>query len=63
MRVAKFYAGPVMMLAGIMHFVIPKAYESIMPTWLPAHRELVYASGVAEAIGRASCRERVYGLV
>ncbi len=26
-------------------------YETIMPPWLPAHRELVYASGVAEIVG------------
>ncbi|MBA2505945.1 MAG: hypothetical protein H0V29_08380 [Thermoleophilaceae bacterium] len=41
------------MFAGIMHFVIPKTYEAIMPDWLPAHRELVYASGVAEFVGGA----------
>jgi uncharacterized membrane protein len=37
--------------AGALHFVIPRTYISIMPDWLPAHRELVYASGVAEAAG------------
>jgi uncharacterized membrane protein len=45
--------GPAFMFAGIMHFVIPRAYESIVPDYLPAHRELVYASGVAEIIGGA----------
>jgi len=45
---AKLFSGPVMMAAGINHFVMPKPYESIMPGYLPAHRELVYASGVAE---------------
>jgi uncharacterized membrane protein len=44
-------AGPVFVLAGLLHFAKPKIYESIMPDWLPAHRELVYASGVAEAAG------------
>jgi uncharacterized membrane protein len=34
-----------------MHFVIPGAYESIVPDYLPAHRRLVYASGVAEIAG------------
>jgi uncharacterized membrane protein len=59
MRAAKLYSGPVMMFAGIMHFVIPKTYESIMPTWLPAHRELVYASGVTEfAAGAGSLHPR-----
>ena len=39
--------------AGTMHFVRPRTYMAIMPDYLPAHRELVYASGVAEAIGGA----------
>ncbi len=38
---------------GINHFRVPKVYESIMPDYLPAHRELVYVSGVAEAVGGA----------
>jgi uncharacterized membrane protein len=46
-------AGPTFVVAGLLHFVIPKTYESIMPDYLPAHRELVYASGVAEAAGGA----------
>ena len=46
--------GPFFLFAGIMHFVIPKTYASIMPDWLPAHRELVYASGVAEMAGGAA---------
>jgi uncharacterized membrane protein len=49
--VLKRAAGPVFVGAGLLHFVIPKVYESIMPDYLPAHRELVYASGVAEAAG------------
>lgn len=36
---------------GIMHFVIPRTYESIVPDALPAKRALVYASGVAEIAG------------
>src|SRR5690348_3810630 len=53
-RLFKNAAGPVFIGAGILHFVIPKAYESIMPDYVPAHRELVYASGVAEAAGGAA---------
>jgi uncharacterized membrane protein len=34
-----------------MHFVVPRTYESIVPDYLPAHRALVYASGVAEIVG------------
>jgi uncharacterized membrane protein len=45
--------GPVFIFAGAMHFVIPRAYEAIMPDYLPAHRALVYASGVAEIAGGA----------
>jgi uncharacterized membrane protein len=30
------------------HFVMPRSYEAIVPDYLPAHRELVVASGVAE---------------
>ena len=32
--------------AGALHFVAPRPYERIMPAALPAHRALVYASGV-----------------
>ena len=39
--------------AGVLHFVRPRMYEAIMPRYLPAHRELVYASGVAEIAGGA----------
>lgn len=41
------------MFAGAMHFVIPRAYESIVPDYLPAPRALVYASGIAEVAGGA----------
>ena len=44
-------AGPVFVVAGALHFLRPGMYEAIMPDYLPAHRELVYASGVAEAAG------------
>jgi uncharacterized membrane protein len=52
-RLARLFSGPVMIAAGVNHFVMPRAYEQIMPRRLPAHRELVYASGVAEALGGA----------
>ena len=45
--------GAFWIFAGLMHFVIPKQYASIMPDYLPAHRELVAASGVAEIAGGA----------
>ena len=49
--------GPFFVLAGIMHFVKPRMYEAIMPPWLPRHRELVYASGVAEIAGGAGAAD------
>jgi uncharacterized membrane protein len=46
--------GPFFILAGTLHFTQTKWYESIMPDYVPAHRELVYASGVAEMLGGAA---------
>ena len=51
-------AGPFYVFAGLMHFAIPRTYERIMPPWLPAHRPLVYASGVAEIAGGAALMHR-----
>ena len=34
-------------IAGIMHFIKPRAYMRIMPRYLPAHKSLVYLSGFA----------------
>ena len=45
--------GPVFVVAGALHFVRPRTYAAIVPDYLPAHRELVYASGVAEIAGGA----------
>jgi uncharacterized membrane protein len=49
-RAARTFGG-FFIFAGIMHFVIPRTYESIVPDALPAKRALVYASGVAEIAG------------
>jgi uncharacterized membrane protein len=43
--------GPFFVIAGMLHFLRPRWYESIMPPWLPAPRQLVYASGAAEIAG------------
>lgn len=37
-------------IAGIFHFVKPKAYLRIMPRYLPSHKMLVYLSGFAEIL-------------
>ncbi|MCW3038764.1 MAG: hypothetical protein JWM31_669 [Solirubrobacterales bacterium] len=49
-KAAKIFAGPGMLLAGINHFVNPKMYRPIMPDYLPAHHELILASGAAELL-------------
>jgi uncharacterized membrane protein len=40
--------GAFYLVAGVNHFVSPDFYIQIMPPYLPAHRELVELSGVAE---------------
>jgi len=45
--------GPFFVGAVIMHFVVPRTYQSIVPERLPSPRALVYASGVAEIAGGA----------
>lgn len=37
--------------AGTLHLARPRIYERIMPRYLPAHRELVLLSGLAEIAG------------
>ncbi len=54
MRVIRSLFGPFFIFAGLMHFISPGFYLRIMPSWLPAHRELVIASGVAEIVGGAA---------
>lgn len=34
--------------SGIVHLVKPEVFEPLMPSWVPAHREVIHASGVAE---------------
>ena len=43
LALAAIFAG-----SGILHLLRPQVYEPIVPHPLPAHRELVLASGVAE---------------
>jgi uncharacterized membrane protein len=35
-------------VSGVMHVIRPQSYETMVPSYLPARRGLVYASGVAE---------------
>ncbi len=50
---ARRTVGPFFVFAGLMHFARREWYEAIMPDYVPAHRELVAASGVAEIAGGA----------
>ena len=47
----RYVFGALFVVAGVMHFVLPKVYASIMPPMLPAPVLLVYVSGVAEILG------------
>jgi uncharacterized membrane protein len=55
--------------AGLMHFIKPRLYMRIMPRYLPAHKTLVYLSGIAEIIlGLALCFPQtknlaIYGII
>ncbi len=35
-------------VSGTMHLVKPEVYATIMPSWVPAHREVILGSGVVE---------------
>ena len=50
MRIARLFCGPVMFLLGLNHFINPEFYEKILPDYIPAPREMVYISGVAEIV-------------
>lgn len=41
----------VFVIAGVLHFVMPRFYMAIMPSYLPRPLLLVYVSGVFEALG------------
>ena len=53
MRPARVVLGATFLGTGALHFAKPRIYQAIMPRYLPAHRALVYASGVAEMAGGA----------
>jgi uncharacterized membrane protein len=53
MRIVRALCGPVLVLAGLNHFLNPRFYLRIMPPWLPAHEAMNVASGAAEILGGA----------
>lgn len=48
--ILKFVFAFAFIFGGVWHFVKPKLYTSIMPSYLPWHLALVYLSGVAEVV-------------
>ncbi|CAN5693433.1 membrane protein [soil metagenome] len=46
-RSTKILAG-IFAVSGAVHLAKPELYEQIMPTWVPAHREVILGSGAAE---------------
>ena len=68
-NVQPYLVGALFIAAGALHFKIPETYERIVPSYLPAHRELVLASGAFEILGglgvlpRATRRAAGIGLI
>ena len=54
MRRVRLLAGPFFILAGTLHFTHTRVYMRMMPPYVPSHREVVLASGVAEIAGGAA---------
>src|SRR4051794_20596028 len=50
-RGAVYAVAAIFILAGVLHFAIPRSYESIVPPFLPARLFLVYLSGACELAG------------
>lgn len=40
--------------SGTVHLVRPEVFEPLMPSWVPAHRQVIVASGVAELVCAAA---------
>ncbi len=50
MQASRIALAVIMVAAGVIHFVNPKIYVSIMPKYLPWHLALVYISGFLEIL-------------
>jgi uncharacterized membrane protein len=46
---AKIVAGA-FLASGTVHLVKPEVFEPLMPSWVPAHRQVIVGSGVAELL-------------
>lgn len=51
MRILRRVLGAAFVAVGVLHFVKPGFFISIMPSWLPLHKESVAVSGAAEIAG------------
>lgn len=50
-RAARLCMGTVFLVAGVAHFLRPRAFEQIVPHALPAKQALVYGTGALEITG------------
>jgi uncharacterized membrane protein len=50
-RLVRWFFTLAFVTTGVLHFMRADLFVSIMPSYLPAHRELVYLSGVFEILG------------
>ncbi len=48
--ISRYLLASLMVFAGVMHFVRADFFLKVMPPYLPCHLELVYLSGVCEAV-------------
>ncbi len=51
MRIGRIVMGVLYVGAGTAHFVATRAYERIVPPYLPVHHEIVLLSGAFEVLG------------
>ena len=45
-----YFMALIYVAAGIYHFVNPRMYQKIMPSYLPYHTALIYISGICEIL-------------
>lgn len=46
----QYLLGVILVAAGFNHFRVPKFYERIMPSYIPAHSSTVLLSGIVEMV-------------
>lgn len=64
MKIARKSFGPFMAGMGLLHLAAPKVFAPAMPSYLPAHRELILLSGAVELVAGLSTmhpRTRSFG--